>query len=166
MVKVSTPVLALPSTATPFASTSTKSSVSNSEGDSNLLDFKRSDLGLRRSELESIALDVIDELEVEGDMVTDYRVGFKERRRKLLFETIEVAALPTKRTCPEEVQEEPMKDAPPTPVPTPDAAGSSGVPTTRKERLRMGHLAVLLLSRRIWIRRMSMLSFLLPIGRK
>lgn len=127
MVKVSTPVVALPSISTPSASTSTNSSVLNSEGDSDLPDFERSDLGLRRSELEFIALDVIDEPEVEGDMVTDYRVGFKERRRKLLYETIEVAALPTKRTCPEEVQEEPMKDAPPTPVPTPDAAGSSSV---------------------------------------
>ena len=43
-----------------------------------------------------------------------------------------VASL-AKKTCPEGVQEEPMKDTPPMLVPPLDAAGSSSVPTAGKE---------------------------------
>lgn len=77
------------------------SSVQAFEGNFDLPDFERSDSGPRSSEPESepIALCVINELEVEDDMATDLRVGFKERHRKRLHVAIEVVAPPTKRVC-------------------------------------------------------------------
>lgn len=66
-------------------------------------------------------------------MTTDLKANFKERHCKHLHETIKVVASLAKRTCPEGVQEEPMKDAPPMPVPPLDAAGSSSMPIARKE---------------------------------
>ena len=92
--KVSDLVPASPSAFTHFASTSTDSSVQASQGSFDFLDFELSDSGTHPSEPEPepIALNVINEMEVEDSMATDLRVGFKERHRKCLHEAIEVAA--------------------------------------------------------------------------
>lgn len=66
-------------------------------------------------------------------MTTNLRVNFKERHRKRLREAIEVVAFLAKRTYPEGVQEEPMKDAPSMPMPPSNVAGSSSMPTASKE---------------------------------
>lgn len=73
---------------------------------------------------------VIYEPEVEEDMKIDLRSDFRERQRKRLSKLIEVVAPLAKKTCPEEVYEEPTIDAPPMPMPPPDAARSSSAPTT------------------------------------
>ena len=132
-VKVSTPIPTSSSASTPSASTLANSSVPNSKGDLGFSDFEQSDSGPHYSEPEPIALDVINELEVEEGMATDLRADFKKRHRKRLHEAIKVVACPTKRTCPEGVQGEPMKDAFPMPMPPSDAARSNSMPTTGKE---------------------------------
>lgn len=66
-------------------------------------------------------------------MMTDLRVGFKERHHKCLHEAIEVDASPTKRTCSKGVQGEPKKDASPEPMPSSDVTGSSSVLAVGKE---------------------------------
>lgn len=143
-VKVSTSVPTSPSASTSSVSTSADSSVPNSEGDSGLSDFEQSDSGHRHFEPEPITLDVINKPNVEEGMATDLRADFKERHHKCLHEAIEVVACLAKRTRPEGVQEEPMKDVFPMPVPPPDAVGSSRVSTAGKETysIRMGHLEV------------------------
>lgn len=102
-VKVSTSIPTLPSASTSSASTLVDSSVPNLEGDSVLLDFEQSDSGHCHSELELIALDVINKPEMEEGMATDLRADFKERHHKRLHEAIEVVACPAKRTCPKGV---------------------------------------------------------------
>lgn len=124
-VKVSNSVPTSPSASTSSSSISADSSVPDSEGDSGLSNFEQSDSGDRHSEPEPIALDIINKPEVEEDMATDLRADFKERHLKRLHEAIEVVTCPTKRTCPKEVQGEPMKDAFPMPMPPSDVAGSS-----------------------------------------
>lgn len=81
------------------------SSVPTSDGNLDFPNFELSDSGTRLSELEleHIDLNVINELEVEDDMMTDLRVGFKERHLKRLHEDIEVVVPPTKRACSEGV---------------------------------------------------------------
>lgn len=73
-------VLISPSASTPSASNSADSSVQASEGNFDLLDFKRSGSGAYPFELEPelIALKDINEPKEEEDMSTDLRVGFKE----------------------------------------------------------------------------------------
>lgn len=74
--------------------------------------------------------DILYESEVEEETASDLRVSFRDRQRKWLSEPIKVVALPTKRPCLDEVHEEPIMEAPlPTPIPPPDAAGFSSVPT-------------------------------------
>lgn len=132
-VKVSNSVPTSPSASTSSSSISADSSVPDSEGDSGLSNFEQSDSGDRHSEPEPIALDIINKPEVEEDMATDLRADFKERHHKRLHEAIEVVSCLAKRTRPEGVQEELMKDVFPMPVPPPDAAESSRVPTAGKE---------------------------------
>lgn len=83
-------------------------------------------------ELEPIALGIINEPEVEDNMATDLRVGFKKRHRKRLHKAIEVVAPPAKRAWLEGVQEELVRDVPLIPVPPLDIIGLSGVPTIEK----------------------------------
>ena len=132
---VSTSVPASPSASTLSASTSADSSIQDLDGNFDFPDFKRSDSGARPSEPEPepIALNVINEPEMEDSMVTDLRVGFKERYRKHFHKAIEVVAPPTKRACPDGVQEEPMRDVLSGPMPPPDATGPSSVPAVEKE---------------------------------
>ena len=66
-------------------------------------------------------------------MTIDLRPDFKERHCKCLHEAITVDTPPAKRTCPEGVQEEPMRDASPAPVPPSDAVRSSHVSPAKKE---------------------------------
>lgn len=127
-VKASVPAPTSPSASTPFASTSADSSTLASEGNLDLPDFEQSDSSIRHFESEPIELGAINELEVEEGMAIDLRVGFKERHRKCLHKAIVVDTPPTKRTYLEGVQEEPMRDASPAPVPPPDAARSSSMP--------------------------------------
>ena len=122
-----------PSASIPSSSTLADNFIPNSEGDSGLSDFEQSDLSPHYSKPKPIALDVINELEVEEGMAIDLRADFKERHRKRLHEVIEVVACPAKRTCPEGVQGEPMKDVFPIPMPPSDVAGSSSMPTAGKE---------------------------------
>ena len=133
--KVSASVPASPSASTPSASTSVDNSIQASESSFDFLDFERSDSGARPSEPESelIALNVINEPEVEDDMATDLRADFKERHRKCLHEAIEVATPPAKRACLVGVQEEPMRDVPPGPVLPLDTVGLSNVSAVEKE---------------------------------
>lgn len=70
-------------------------------------------------------------------MATDLRADFKERHRKCLHEAIEVVTLLAKRACPEGVYKEPARDVPSMPVPLPDTAGPSSVPTAKKEAGRV-----------------------------
>lgn len=74
-------------------------SVQASEGNFNLPDFEQNYLGARplEPEPEPIALNIINEPEVEDDMATDLRVGFKKRHHKRLHKAIEVVAPPAKR---------------------------------------------------------------------
>ena len=165
VVKVLTSVPTSPSSSTLSSSTSMDSSIPDSKGGSGLPDFERSDSGPRHSEPEPIALSVINELEVDEGMMTDLRAGFKERHRKRLHEAIKVNASLTKRTCPEG---EPMKDASLMLGPPPNVVGlaTCRLLGRRLARLRMGHLAVRLPSRRIWIKMMPPLPFLISARRK
>lgn len=67
------------------------------------------------------------ESEAEEEMVADLRAYFKDRQCKWLSKPIKVVAPPAKRPCSDEVHEEPIMEAPPTPVPLPDAMGFSSV---------------------------------------
>lgn len=111
------------------------SSIQALEGNFDFPDLKRSDLGACHSEPEPepITLNVINEPEMEDDMATDLRAGFKERHCKHFHKAIEVAAPPTKRACLEGVQEEPMRDVLSGPMPPSDATGPSSVPAVEKE---------------------------------
>lgn len=60
-------------------------------------------------------------------MTADLRASFKDRQCKWLSKPIKVVAPPAKRPCSNEVHEESIMEAPPTPVPSPDAAGFSSV---------------------------------------
>lgn len=133
--KVSTSVPVSPSASTPFASTLVDSSVQALEGNFDFPDFERSDSGARPSEPEPepITLNVINEPKMEDDMATDLRAGFKERHCKHFHKAIEVAAPPTKRACLEGVQEEPMRNVLPGPMPPSDATGPSSVLAVKKE---------------------------------
>ena len=135
VTKVSASVPASPSASTPSSSTSADSSIQASEGSFDFLDFERSDSGARLYEPKSepIALNVINEPEVEDDMATDLRADFKERHRKCLHEAIEVAVPPAKRACLVGVHEEPMRDVPPGLVLPLDTVGLSNIPTVEKE---------------------------------
>ena len=135
VTKVSASVPASPSASTPFSSTSADSSIQASEGSFDFLDFERSDSGARLSEPKSepIALNVINEPEVEDDMATDLRADFKERHRKCLHEAIEVAVPPAKRAYLVGVQEEPMRDVPPGLVLPLDTVGLNNIPIVEKE---------------------------------
>lgn len=95
--KVLTMVPDSPSVSTSSASTSTDSFVPDSGGDLDPLRFERSDLNPRSFESELMIPEIIHEPEVEEDMVTDLRAGFRERQRKWLFEPIEVVAPPARR---------------------------------------------------------------------
>ena len=97
--KASTPISAFPFVYTPSTYSLADGSVQASEGNFNLPDFERNYLGARPLELEPepIVLGIINELEVEDDMATDLRVGFKKRHRKHLHKAIEVVAPPAKR---------------------------------------------------------------------
>lgn len=66
-------------------------------------------------------------------MSTDLRVGFKEGHRKRLYESIEVVTSPPKRSCPEKVREEPMRNDSTTPMPPSDVARSSSVAAAANE---------------------------------
>lgn len=133
--KVSTSVPASPSASTHFASTSLDSSVQALEGNFDFPDFERSDSGARPSEPEPepITLNVINKPKMEDNMATDLRAGFKERHHKHFHKAIEVAAPPTKRACLKGVQEEPMRDVIPGPMPPSDAMGLSSMPAVEKE---------------------------------
>lgn len=130
VVKVSTSVPDSPSVSTFSTSMSMDSSVPNLGGDLNPPRFEQSDLSPRSSKFELVTHGVIYEPEVEEDMETDLRSDFRERQHKRLSEPIEVVAPLTKKTCPEEVHEEPTIDVPPMPMPPPDAARSSSALTT------------------------------------
>lgn len=73
--------------------------------------------------------DILYESEAEGELTADLRAIFKDRQHKWLSEPIKVVVHPSKRPCLDEVHEEPIMEAPPTPVPPLDATGSSSVPT-------------------------------------
>lgn len=60
-------------------------------------------------------------------MAADLRASFKDRQCKWLSKPIKVVAPPVKRPCSNEVHEEPIMEAPPTPVPPLDATGFSSV---------------------------------------
>lgn len=66
-------------------------------------------------------------------MSTDLRVGFKEGHRKHLYESIEVVTPPPKRSYPEKVREEPMRNDSTTPMPPSDVARSSSDVAAAKE---------------------------------
>lgn len=133
-VKVLALVLASPFDFTPSIPSSPKSFVPDS-GD-NLdplrydLDPLRSDLNPRSSESEPVMPYIFYKSDAEEEMVVDLRADFKDRQRKWLFKPIEVVAPPAKRSCLEEVHEDPVMDPPPTPVPPFYAIGSSSVPAT------------------------------------
>ena len=133
VVKASVLAPASSSVSTPSTYTSTDSSASTLEGNLDFSNFERSDSGILHSEPEPIALGAINEPKLEEGMTTDLRPDFKERHRKCLHEAITVDTPPAKRTCPEGVQEEPMRDASPAPVPPSDAARSSHVPPAKKK---------------------------------
>ncbi|KAJ9693664.1 hypothetical protein PVL29_009561 [Vitis rotundifolia] len=88
----------------------------------------RSDLNPQSSKSELVIPDFLYESEMEEEMVIDLRAGFRDRQNKLLFKPIEVVSPPAKRSCPEEVHEEPIMDPSMTPVPHFDVVGSSSVP--------------------------------------
>lgn len=67
------------------------------------------------------------ESEVEEEMTANLRASFKDRKCKWLSKPIKIVAPPAKRPCSDEVHEEPIMEAPPTPVPPPDAARFSSV---------------------------------------
>lgn len=93
-------------------------------------------LGTCSSELklESIAFGVINEPEEEeDDMSNDLRVGFRGRHRKHLREVIDMVPPPTKKACSKEAQEEPKREVPPMPMPSPNAEEPSSVPAAKKE---------------------------------
>ncbi|KAL6310842.1 hypothetical protein AAG906_036853 [Vitis piasezkii] len=77
-------------------------------------------------------------------MAADLRASFKDMQHKWLSEPIKVVAHPTKRPYSDEVHEEPIMEASPTPVPPLDATGSSSVPAVvslsgqRLTRLKTG----------------------------
>ena len=71
-------------------------------------------------------MEVINELEEEEDM-NELRAGFKERHHKRLYEAIDMVPPPTKKVCPERVQEEPTRRAHPMTMPQPDVVGPSTV---------------------------------------
>lgn len=84
VVKVSTPLLDSPSALTPSTPMLADSSVPDSGDDLDPPRFERSDLGPRSSESEVVTLSVIYKSEVEEDMATNLRTGFKERQHKRL----------------------------------------------------------------------------------
>ena len=57
-------------------------------------------------------------------MTPNLRVGFKERQRKCLFESLLVAPLPAKRTCSEVSPKMPVSDAHLVMMPPSDVVGS------------------------------------------
>lgn len=85
---------------------------------------------------EPVTINVAYEPEGE-DMSSDLMTGFRRRMRKRLYEPIDVVALATKKSCPEESCDPPADEVPPAPVPPPDIAGSSSashaVPPVREE---------------------------------
>lgn len=119
-IKVLASVPESPSVSTSSTSISAYSFITDSGGDLDPQSF----------ESEPVIPSIIHELEVEEDMATDLRAGFRERQRKRLYEPIEVVTLSTKRSYLDEVHEEPITDASLTPVPPPDAAGSNNAPIT------------------------------------
>lgn len=61
------------------------------------------------------------------------RAGFKERHHKRLHEAINMTPTPTKRTCPERVQEESVREVPQVVVPPSDVLRSSSVSIVERE---------------------------------
>lgn len=57
--------------------------------------------------------------------MNDLRARFKERHHKRFYETIDMVPSPAKKACPERVQEEPTRGAPPMTVPQSDVVGPS-----------------------------------------
>lgn len=74
--------------------------------------------------------DILYKSEAEEEMATDLRASFNDRQHKWLSEPIKFVAHPAKRPYSDEVHEEPIMEASPTPVPPLDATGSSNVPTS------------------------------------
>lgn len=82
--------------------------------------------GPSHPEPKSLMLAVIDKSVVKKpDMPHDLRVGFGERHHKRLYEAIELGSSSVKGAHPERVQEEPEREIPSLPVPSPDVAGSN-----------------------------------------
>lgn len=129
-VKVLAHVLASSSASTPSTLTSPESSVPDLGGD---LDPLRSDLNPQSSESKPVIPDILYESEAKEEMAADMRADFRDRQRKRLFKPIEVVAPPAKRSCSKEVHEEPIINAPPTPIPHPDAASPIRIKTCRAQ---------------------------------
>ena len=88
-----------------------------------------------------VGLRVMHEPEEERDM-NDLRVRFLERHRKRLYDPIDIVPPPTKRVCPERVEEDPTAEVPPSTMSHPDKAGPSAATTTQPDVARLNAVAV------------------------
>lgn len=82
-------------------------------------------------EVEPMVPRIICKAKKEEEMTTDVRVGFKERQRKRLFESITFTPPPTKKSCPKVPRLTPISDIPSVLNPSTDVEGPNCVSTAR-----------------------------------
>ena len=81
------------------------------------------------------------EPEEERDM-NDLRVRFLERHRKRLYDPIDIDPPPTKRVCPERVEEDPATEVPPSTMSHSDKAGPNAAAATQPDVAGLNAMAM------------------------